>query len=99
VPVVLATQVGLAGESRATRHFQREEMQFYPGENTHQSFRRSLFNGICGGCHGSVKGPELHVATNPDILTSASDVEALDGNKPPADLSVAVGNPQGPAFP
>ena len=54
------------------RHFQREEMQFYPGESAHQSFPRELFNGICAGCHGSVSGHELDIAIRPDILTQAS---------------------------
>ena len=99
VPVVLATRIALSGDGEPVRHFQREEMQFYPGENTHQSFRPTLFNGLCAGCHGSVKGPELHAVVNPDILTSASDVEALEPGQPAADLSVVVGQPQGPVFP
>ncbi|MDB4986108.1 MAG: hypothetical protein JWN04_1286 [Myxococcaceae bacterium] len=51
---------------------QREEMQFYPGEHAGQSFRRELFNGMCGGCHGSVSGQELDVAVDVDVLTRAS---------------------------
>ncbi|MDB4977467.1 MAG: hypothetical protein JWN48_5808 [Myxococcaceae bacterium] len=51
---------------------QREEMQFYPGEHTSQGFRRGLFNGLCGGCHGSVSGQELDVAIDVDVLTKAS---------------------------
>lgn len=51
---------------------QREQMQFYPGERSHQSFRRVLFNGLCAGCHGSISGRELDVAVNPDVLSSAS---------------------------
>ncbi|MEY4577390.1 MAG: hypothetical protein RL701_2093, partial [Pseudomonadota bacterium] len=57
---------------------QREEMQFYPGERGRQSMRRELFNGVCGGCHGSVSGRELDVVVNPDVLTSASITLADD---------------------
>jgi hypothetical protein len=99
VPVVMAARVALAGDAEPARHFQREEMQFYPGENAHQSFKRTQFNGLCAGCHGSVQGPEIHAAANPDILTSASDVTALEPGQPASDLSVIVGTPQGPEFP
>lgn len=54
--------------------FQREQMQFYPGERSHQSFPRRLFNGLCGGCHGSISGRELDIAVNIDVLTQASVV-------------------------
>jgi hypothetical protein len=47
-------------------------MQFYPGERANQSFPRQLFNGMCGGCHGSITGYELDVAVDIDALTSAS---------------------------
>lgn len=52
--------------------FQREQMQFYPGERSNQSMRRTLFNGLCAGCHGSITNRELDVFVNPDVLTSAS---------------------------
>ncbi|MDQ2642309.1 MAG: hypothetical protein M3020_00735 [Myxococcota bacterium] len=99
MPLVLATNLQLAGDAAPTKHFQREEMQFYPNENARQSFKRSLFNGLCAGCHGSVQGPELHAAVKPDVLTSASDVQALEVGNPAADLSVLQGNPEGPEFP
>ncbi|MCA9604890.1 MAG: hypothetical protein KC619_04825, partial [Myxococcales bacterium] len=51
---------------------QREQMQFFPGERSHQSFRRELFNGMCGGCHGSITNRELDVVVDIDVLTSAS---------------------------
>jgi WD40-like Beta Propeller Repeat len=79
-PFNLAMQVQLEGDARPTLHHQREAMQFYPGEAAHQAFRRKLFNGLCGGCHGSVSGLENDVATNPDILTRASEVVARDQN-------------------
>jgi hypothetical protein len=78
VPFNLAVQVQLDGDAAPTLHHQREAMQFYPGEVARQSFPRELFNGVCGGCHGSVSGFENDVATNPDILTRASEVVARD---------------------
>jgi hypothetical protein len=96
-PVLLQTNARLAGDSEATIHFQREEVQFYPGEEIRQGFRRDLFDGICAGCHGSVSGIEMEVAVNPDILTSASSVEAM--HAPPADLTSPRSDPEGPDFP
>jgi hypothetical protein len=63
---------------------QREEMQFYPGEHTRQSFRRPLFNGLCAGCHGSITGAELDIAVKIDVLTSASLTDSRD--EPASDL-------------
>jgi hypothetical protein len=57
---------------------QREQMQFYPGERANQSMPRRFFNGMCGGCHGSVTGRELDVAVDVDVLTSASRTQARD---------------------
>jgi hypothetical protein len=96
VPVTLDVRTTLAGDKAPTDHFQREEMQFYPGEVVKQGFRRRLFNGMCGGCHGSVSGREFELAANPDILTGASQVAARD--KPHADLTGAAQAPQGPPF-
>ncbi len=63
---------------------QREEMQFYPGERARQSFRRVLFNPLCGGCHGSLSGRELDNAADVDILTHASEV--MTQGQDPIDL-------------
>jgi hypothetical protein len=63
---------------------QREEMQFYPGERANQSFPRQFFNGLCGGCHGSITGYELDVAVDIDALTSAS--RTLAAEEPAHDL-------------
>jgi hypothetical protein len=57
---------------------QREAMQFYPGEHAKQSMQRTLFNGVCAGCHGSISGRELDVGVNVDVLTSASRTLASD---------------------
>ncbi|MBK7585692.1 MAG: PD40 domain-containing protein [Myxococcales bacterium] len=96
MPVTLATFAKLAGEGEAKKHFQREEMQFYPGEWVRQSFRRDLFNGMCAGCHGSVTGYENRIAVNPDILTQASQVDAR--SKAAKDLTSGGGDIKGPPF-
>ncbi len=67
VPVVLELRKGDTPVLTMT-----EEHQFGPGEDTNLSIQRSLFDGVCGGCHGSVAGPELDVVVNPDALTGAS---------------------------
>jgi hypothetical protein len=97
VPVTLAVRAKLAGDKAPVDHFQREEMQFYPGEVGKQSFKRTQFNGLCGGCHGSVSGYEMELAANPDILTSASQVSARDGAHTNL-TGAAQGSPQGPPF-
>ncbi len=60
---------------------QREEMGFGVGERTKQGFRRDFFDSQCAGCHGSVSGKEFDIHLNPDVLTSASRVAAISGNK------------------
>jgi hypothetical protein len=49
-----------------------EEHQVSPGEYITPGPPRALFNNICGGCHGSIKGSELDIAVSADALTSAS---------------------------
>ncbi len=49
-----------------------EEHQFGQSEQTSLGISRDLFDGVCGGCHGSIEGPELDVVVNPDALTAAS---------------------------
>jgi len=49
-----------------------EEHQLAAGEYVTPGVPRALFNGICGGCHGSVSGEELDVSVTPDALTGAS---------------------------
>lgn len=63
---------------------QREQLQFYPGERARQSFRRTLFNPMCGGCHGSITNRELDIAAHVDVLTRASEVHAVEQD--PIDL-------------
>jgi hypothetical protein len=97
IPLVLQTRVMLASDQKPTDHFQREEMQFYPGEVVRQGFRRPLFNGLCAGCHGSISGYETDISPNPDILSQASRVEAKDHT--PTDLTAHPDSTSGPVAP
>jgi hypothetical protein len=49
-----------------------EEHQLGPGESISMGVSESLFDAVCGGCHGSVTGSELDVKVSPDALTGAS---------------------------
>jgi hypothetical protein len=49
-----------------------EEHQVTDGEYITPGAPRSLFNNICGGCHGSISGSELDVSVTADTLTGAS---------------------------
>jgi hypothetical protein len=93
-PISLEVLAKLADDPEPLAHLQREEMQFYPGEVVRQGFRRDLFNGLCGGCHGSVSGQENEIAVNPDILTQASNVIAR--GQTPQDLTRNAGDDVGP---
>ena len=73
--LIFAADARFANESAASLHHQRET-QYYRGEWVTLSFRRELFDGFCGGCHGSVAGPETDIAVNPDILSSAPEFPA-----------------------
>jgi hypothetical protein len=97
MPLVLQARLKLAADKGAAYHFQREEMQFYPGEVVRQGFRRPFFNALCAGCHGSISGYESDISPNPDILTQASRVVARDMS--PDDLTGAASQPSGPVAP
>jgi mono/diheme cytochrome c family protein len=49
-----------------------------PGEYITPGPPRRLFDGICGGCHGSISGSELDVAVTADALTGASISRSRD---------------------
>jgi hypothetical protein len=53
-----------------------EEHQFGPGEMTSLGIADNFFDGVCGGCHGSISGRELEVVVDQDALTGASISEA-----------------------
>ena len=56
----------------------REEHQVTAGEYVTPGVPRTVFNGVCGGCHGSISGEELDVAVTPDALTGASVSRSRD---------------------
>ncbi len=62
----------------------REEHQVGPGEYVNIGVSAALFDGTCGGCHGSISGVELDAAISPDILTGASESASADSD--PVDL-------------
>ncbi|HEY0464934.1 MAG TPA: hypothetical protein VGC79_12020 [Polyangiaceae bacterium] len=98
MPLVLQARVALAADNdQPTDHFQREEMQFYPGEVVRQGFRAPLFNGLCAGCHGAISGYDTDISANPDILSQASRVEAKD--RDPTDLTAHPISTIGPVAP
>ncbi len=49
-----------------------EEHQFGPGERMSMGVPRTLFDAVCGGCHGAVTAREVDVTVTPDALTGAS---------------------------
>jgi hypothetical protein len=61
-----------------------EEHQVTAGEYITPGPPRALFNNICAGCHGSLKGSELDVAVSADALTGAS--VSLSRNTAPKNL-------------
>ena len=63
-----------------------EEHQVTAGEYITPGPPRKLFNQICGGCHGSLLGPEIDVAVSADALTGASVSLSRDPAKAPKQL-------------
>jgi hypothetical protein len=76
VPIVLHLPDTSISQQAGFPRWQKEEMSFYPGERSHQSFPANFFNGLCALCHGAVSGRGVDAAVNPDLLTQASQVEA-----------------------
>lgn len=63
-----------------------EEHQVAAGEYVTPGAPRALFNGICGGCHGSISGSDLDIAVTPDALTGASVSASRDPSIAPKSL-------------
>jgi hypothetical protein len=76
VKVQLPSQTGVVLElqdsSGKTIVQMGEEHQLGPGEHISMGVSETLFNAVCGGCHGSVSGSELDIAVTADALTGAS---------------------------
>ena len=83
--VMLPARVGMVFElqdsSRNPIVTMGEEHQLGPGETISMGISESLFDAVCGGCHGSVSGSELDVKVTPDALTNASR-SASSGSAP-----------------
>ena len=72
VPLVLHLPNTALSSKNADPRWQREEIEFSPGETVSQLFQPLFFNNICGQCHSSISGQQLDVAVQPDVLTQAS---------------------------
>jgi hypothetical protein len=109
VPIVLHLPDTQQSMSLSLPRYQREEMEFAPGEVCNQAMgappdngtTENLFNGLCAFCHGSVSGQQVEVAVKPDILTQASMVVSRGAiptnlNIPPASRPTPVGPPSTP---
>jgi hypothetical protein len=101
LPIVL--HLGDDNESQQMNlpRWQREEMTFVPGEQTHQSFPSQFFNNLCAGCHQSIPGQAVDFALGPDFLTQASNVAAViqgpvDLTGPPSQRGQVMGPPSNP---
>jgi hypothetical protein len=80
VPATRPVVIGLANGGNVV--FQMtEEHQFGPGENISLGIAESLYDNVCGGCHGSASGSELDISVNPDVLTGAS--QSMSANATP----------------
>jgi hypothetical protein len=63
-----------------------EEHQVSPGEYITPGPPRKLFDKICGGCHGSLEGPEVDISVSADALTGASVSLSRDPSIQPKQL-------------
>jgi hypothetical protein len=101
LPLVVHLPDTATSTSLKLPRYQREEMEFAPGEYVHQAFQAQFFNNLCGFCHGSISGHPVDNAVAPDILTQASDtasrtVGPTDLRVAPAQRGTIVGPPSTP---
>jgi hypothetical protein len=81
--------------------YQREELEFAPGEYMHQAFQAQFFNNMCAFCHGAISGRPVDNQVAPDILTQASDTQSRASTPtelrvPPSQRGPFVGPPATP---
>ncbi len=81
LPAQTGVVMRLVDDSGATVVTMTEEHQMGPGENISMGVPESLFDAVCGGCHGSITGSELDVIVTPDALTGAS--RSISANQAP----------------
>jgi len=72
VPAGAGVVLELQDDNHNTVVKMSEEHQLGPGEQISMGISESLFDAVCGGCHGSVTGHEVDVRVTPDALTGAS---------------------------
>ena len=108
VPIVLHLPDTSTSTSMQLPRYQREEMEFAPGEIGNQAVpavddgkTENFFNGLCGSCHAPVSGHPVDFAVKPDLLTQASMVFARGANAtnlniPPGMRPTPVGPPATP---
>jgi hypothetical protein len=101
LPIVLKLPDTKVSRERALPRFQRESMEFAPGEYSHQSFKAEFFGSLCGQCHGAITGRAVDAALKPDFVTQASSTISRDKppfglNKPPAERGAPEGPPATP---
>jgi hypothetical protein len=81
--------------------YQREELEFAPGEYMHSAFQAQFFNNLCAFCHGAISGHPVDNQVAPDILTQASDTQSRTSTPtelrvPPSQRGPIVGPPATP---
>jgi hypothetical protein len=101
VPIVMHLPDTALSKQGSIPRWQREEIEFSPGETLNQSLPRTFFSNVCGQCHSSISGKQVDVAVQPDILTQASIVDARGTAATPFGLtpgsrSMVVGAPTSP---
>ena len=101
LPIVFKLPDTKLSRERALPRFQRESMEFAPGEYAHQSFKAELFGSLCGQCHGAITGRAVDAALKPDFVTQASSTISRDKppfglNKPPSERGAPEGPPATP---
>jgi hypothetical protein len=83
LPAKKALVLELVGGDGQALLTMEEEHQMGPGEVISPGVPRKLFDGVCGGCHGSRTGQETDVAVTADSLTGASVSLSRDGDPKP----------------
>ncbi len=71
--------------------WQREEIEYSPGEVENQVLPNAFFNGLCGQCHSAISGKAIDVAVQPDMLSQAS-ATAAGRTASPQNLASAPGS-------
>jgi hypothetical protein len=101
LPLVIDLPDTTISTQRKLPRFQREEIEFSPGEYCHQGFQRQFFDNMCGFCHGSISGRPVDNAAAPDILTQASNTashgeSAIELRVPANQRPAPIGPPANP---